>query len=1456
MSNPCQNKTVFISSTYQDLISYREAVRNALHRTEMIVRGMEYFGAGPERPKQKCLESVRSCEFYVGIIAMRYGSIDEESGLSMTHLEYREARRMKIPTYVYFLNEKEQPWLTGYVDKGENAEKLDMFKEEMKKDNTICYFTSEADLSAQVSSNIMMDMLNASDFAADDATNKDKLRERDDEKAEYLIAMVEGNGCRPTLREALHRCAPLIKHLLDNSTKTSASIRAKAWFRVSIAFMNFDHVKRLGIAKKYYEKGVEAYKEAPSSIELDGLQARSKTAMLFYEGNIDEALATIRERTDPKSINMYIGVLFDLGRFEQIEEFLAEKKVHIEWASLAIESWSHLGKLDVAERTYVEAKACLDGPSDTDAGGKSKVTVDDLKVSFAKALMYDALKQCGYWESGKVAVKEIPTPILASIDRALQFALNVARRTSLSKMPSDALCEDAAQICLDAYNLMGDRLGAIEMAWRLAQLRPIKKDITGHLIVNLMSLEMEEISYLDEALASDHPKELWAAVQRSMIRFGRPDFKGESVWELLSDKLSTLSGGEEDRRRACNIFLHAGHEANRLEESVGIIQECLVDDKPFMAYIRAQHLSLRKQYDLATTALSSLELLKEDNEFQSEIYAELGLAYYHTQQWELAKEFIEKSLSLATPSQEQFILPHLIRILQHLKDYSGLVDVISRMQEIDEVDDALLLCKAQSLFNLRRYEDAELVLTPLYEKEPDNKAYAYGMANIIGWKGDYSKAARMLAPFCIDNDAFDMEALRYYVHSLEMSSNVEAAYEAMKRVQDRFGEKPEVLLKYMDLARKAGDDAEAGRIFQQLAKMEEAGKVPSNLMQKKDIADLEGFVRGLRDRDQKTQKAYRGGNIPREVLCSKSMFPDFIERTQSLPDSWTPEEKARFTTYTTYGFRFRDMGEEVLVKFFFGLPENAHSVVITYTALITLYNLHLLHKISDRFDNIYYCQDYRHIWTAEVCDLQPPKKQGEALLALNKMLHDRGILVKSADCEEDQNKAWTSDLALARSENCLLVDYYEIDTDFSVIKMGQLLQWMNRKNIIPKQVIAATKEWSCMKRPITEDKAVGADLDSTDKLVFTSSALTALHDLGILGKLRHLGKEILVSDHTAQKIQQGVDVIINSQAITSNLENMIRTVRDSAAFQPFTPLRQEQPHQLPPSLIATFSSVEYASKKHLPLISDDRAIQTFFEETLSESIFGSDALLVDFFHRGIITEKELAEAYLQLLKWRYRFLVPPLNVLLYWIQQYPDTPPGMELREIAKYAHDCMMDPGLLVDPPSRGRISIPKLFYSMWVESAIDLIIAIWDNAETFAQDKAFAITKWVLEEFIPPQPPLEEGDIAKIKLGAKEPARLVVEPILRRFVKWDCEAPRSKEMFHSVMEILCHDGNLNEYICDNINRFLFEIKNDLLRSLGHENRKKIVERFIMQTIGAKFPLNAKLATTLAELAVKMDSA
>lgn len=149
-----QHVPIFISSTYEDLIPYRDEVQRNLIRLEQIIKGMEYFGSDPQNSLSVCLSQVRECKLFIGILGMRYGSVDSESGLSYSQLEYNEAIKNNIPTLIYIMSE-EQPIPSKFVDKGEKANKLIIFKEHLKKQHTVSFFTTPADLGNKISKDVM-----------------------------------------------------------------------------------------------------------------------------------------------------------------------------------------------------------------------------------------------------------------------------------------------------------------------------------------------------------------------------------------------------------------------------------------------------------------------------------------------------------------------------------------------------------------------------------------------------------------------------------------------------------------------------------------------------------------------------------------------------------------------------------------------------------------------------------------------------------------------------------------------------------------------------------------------------------------------------------------------------------------------------------------------------------------------------------------------------------------------------------------------------------------------------------------------------------------------------------------------------------------------------------------------------------------------------------------------------
>lgn len=137
---------VFVSSTYEDMIPYREAASDAITSLEHLPIGMEHFTSSPEKPLDVCLADVRRCNLYVLLIGMRYGSVDSDTGKSFTELEYEEAIRNNIPVIAFVIDENECPVLPKFFDSGEKAEKLKDFKKRLNDTHMSSRFKSSEDL--------------------------------------------------------------------------------------------------------------------------------------------------------------------------------------------------------------------------------------------------------------------------------------------------------------------------------------------------------------------------------------------------------------------------------------------------------------------------------------------------------------------------------------------------------------------------------------------------------------------------------------------------------------------------------------------------------------------------------------------------------------------------------------------------------------------------------------------------------------------------------------------------------------------------------------------------------------------------------------------------------------------------------------------------------------------------------------------------------------------------------------------------------------------------------------------------------------------------------------------------------------------------------------------------------------------------------------------------------------
>jgi hypothetical protein len=164
-----------------------------------------------------------------------------------------------------------------------------------------------------------------------------------------------------------------------------------------------------------------------------------------------------------------------------------------------------------------------------------------------------------------------------------------------------------------------------------------------------------------------------------------------------------------------------------------------------------------------------------------------------------------------------------------------------------------------------------------------------------------------------------------------------------------------------------------------------------------------------------------------------------------------------------------------------------------------------------------------------------------------------------------------------------------------------------------------------------------------------------------------------------------------------------------------------------------------AQQSGTPLLADDRVLQALMLNDRSKdprASFGTDRLLLALRDAELLTDEQVADAFLKLIRWRYRFIVLPPEVLKTLALQFTAHPPGEDLRDVALYVHDCMRDAGLFsgfepTDPPT----TIAVRLFRTWITNAAEFIMDVWAD-ERFSDECARKLTEWAIQEFLPSPP------------------------------------------------------------------------------------------------------------------------
>jgi tetratricopeptide (TPR) repeat protein len=136
--SPRQYPGVMVSSTFTDLERHRAALIKAIESQSMLAVSMEQDAALPSGTViDSSLRKVRDAAAYIGLVSHRYGNVpvsvdSNPDGLSLTELEFREARRLGRPMLIFIMGADHEVRFSDVELDPDMVRKLGAFRDQVK----------------------------------------------------------------------------------------------------------------------------------------------------------------------------------------------------------------------------------------------------------------------------------------------------------------------------------------------------------------------------------------------------------------------------------------------------------------------------------------------------------------------------------------------------------------------------------------------------------------------------------------------------------------------------------------------------------------------------------------------------------------------------------------------------------------------------------------------------------------------------------------------------------------------------------------------------------------------------------------------------------------------------------------------------------------------------------------------------------------------------------------------------------------------------------------------------------------------------------------------------------------------------------------------------------------------------------------------------------------------------
>lgn len=1041
--------------------------------------------------------------------------------------------------------------------------------------------------------------------------------------------------------------------------------------------------------------------EQPSSEERI---ASREAHLLSLEVGPDAALRLLGGKSDPESVAGHLQILIEHDRFKDAQNFLNGREPHVRWSHLAAYALARCGDTDGAERVISPTKRLED-----------RLIQQRATFTFAQGSI-----ECIVARSGRDG--SVVSGMLTQTDRALlQRVVSALQGAFAFDQLQNPLEQYACSVALQAQLLLNEKHAAERLAKLLETCSPIPLVLADAVLSN----DIPAPTNLPERLRSEHPQSFDAKLKAALIEGGILGRPGPALAAAMDLKEMAVSRTERSSllRAIAALGQLSGHEAQGLVD--GIVPDLIDPEDSEGKLFRAESYLQAGNLDAAEALLEGVK----DEANPSWLRAAAAL---RERRGDVDKA-LELLLKAAAEYPHQTLLRQAAAFAYNRGRLNAAADLLEKLAVADPNDLSSRRNLAVVYGRMGDFARAVTHFRAVHERDPKDPDHALRLAVSLSLADRSAESLAVYEDLC-SRPAAPLEAHLGRATVLIALGHTTQACHALEGVREQFWDQPVFLMAVMRAGYAADREALASEALKHLAELEEAkdGGAGIRLLQPKTLDELKAYIFEQREFNEGLQRQVLRGRLPWQVMSQHfggSLYRDWAHRTQRM--EWVPEDPlvwAEYNLYATNGFTVSKRvaeGRSVLVPMSAG---DHMRIVADLTALITLHRLGLLGHLRDRFQEILVPSVYSSRVLDERVGLRP-----------HQLSRRNASILLSLAVEQGRLRIWDQQKEAGETPP-VTIQEYGLDADsgdsYRLIDLGAPLY---QGGMLGEAEYTRFRALSHRSSATTAGKT---PLSLGDRVLCRLHELETIASAGALDSVLE-GFATYITPMERERLRCGENAHNFQAQVAAWHTDLWQQLSDQTRFvrvAPEIPRQWQQETEEWQHREAALEAALIAMQHKVPLLADDRVCQMLVlnqEGSVPTAAFGTDQFIAGLLAESRLTVQMAAQALLQLMRWRYRFFVPPVAVLVECAHRYRQHPPGRDLQDVARYAHDCMRDPGLFNGPEST-EPPIPMGFRlaESWAAVAGDFIVQVWAD-ERFSEPSAKELTRWAVEQLLP-SPPL----------------------------------------------------------------------------------------------------------------------